>query len=359
LKLKLGMRTFKTGLGIYLAFFICELVGLEKGTLAAITAVVGMQPSLKSSLYTIKNQISATLIGCIFAILIAYYFNGSLIMLAIASIVTIWLCLRLGWQDNIILAVITLILIGEAAKGDFFIVVQNRMINIFIGLSVAFALNIIIPPRHSHRLLEKVDLLRHTFEEFYHKCVDDVLNNTTLSREEVKTNTQNIKNLLEEARSIYILSIESKLKYDEEKEKDTYFLIRKSINAIQSNLERLLEVHRSIILAPSKENHKELRQEIHDYLTSIFFNHQKIYDYILHDKPLEDRIIAEINVKIKEVECKIVCLVNQACDLEPLHYYNMVAEAQRIMNKAWSLAEEKEKLNIKTTGSPMKGEGRA
>ncbi|KJS19331.1 MAG: hypothetical protein VR72_19080 [Clostridiaceae bacterium BRH_c20a] len=348
MKFKLGMRTFKTGLGIYLAFIISELLGLERGTLAAITVVVGIQPSLRSSLYTIRTQILATLIGCIFAILIAYYFNGSLMMLAIASIVTIWLCLRLGWQDSIILAVITLILVGEAPKGDFLAVVQNRMVNIFIGLSVAFALNIIIPPRHSHRLLEKVDELRHTFEEFYHRCVDDVLNNNPLGREEVKTNTQNIKNLLEEARSIYVLSIESKLKYDEEKEKDTYFLVRRSINAIQSNLERLLEVHRSIILAPNTEIHKELRQEIHNYLTSIFFYHQKIYDYVLHDKPLEDRIITEFNVKEKEVENKIVCLVNQACDLEPLHYYNMVAEAQRIMNKAWSLAEEKEKFHIKT-----------
>jgi len=347
-KLKLGMRTLKTGLGIYLAFFICQLFGLERGTLAAITAVVGMQPSLKSLFNTIKNQALATLIGCIFAIAIAYYFNGSLLMLSVAAIATIWVCLMMGWQDSIILAVITLILIGEAPKGDFLVVVQNRMINIFIGLSVAFLLNILIPPRHTHRLLGKVDELRHNFEEFYHQCVDDILKTTYLSRQEVKARTQDIKNLLEETRSIYILSIDSKFSYNEEKEKDTYFLIRRSINAIQSNLERLLEIHRSIVLAPNNENHKELRQDIHDYLTSIFLYHQKIYDYILYDKHLEKRMLTEFTEKEKQLETKIVAMANRACDLIPMHYYNMVAEAQRIMNKAWSLAEEKERFAIKT-----------
>jgi len=347
-KLKLGMRTLKTGLGIYLAFLVCQLLGLEQGTLAAITAVVGMQPSLKSLFNTIKNQILATLIGCIFAIAIAYYFNGSLIMLAMAAIITIWVCLMMGWQDSIILAVITLILIGDAPKGDLLVVVQNRMVNIFIGLSVAFLLNILIPPRHTHRLLEKVDELRHTFEEFYHQCVDDILKIDHLSKQEVKATTQKIKNLLEEARAIYVLSIESKISYDAEKEKDTYFLVRRAINAIQSNLERLLEIHRSIVLAPIDADQEELRRDIHDYLTSIFLYHQKIYDYILYDKPLEKRMLTEFSEKEKQLETKIVELVNKAYDLEPMHYYNMVAEAQRIMNKAWSLAEEKERFAIKT-----------
>lgn len=353
MKLKLGMRTIKTGLGIYLAFLICEIVGYAGGTLAAITAVVGMQPSLKDSLNTIRNQILATLIGCIFAIVVAYYFNGSLIMLAIGAIITIYLCLILGWQDSITLAIITLILIGDAPADDFFSVVQYRVLSILLGLSIAFALNIIMPPKHTHRLLEKVEELRHAFEEFYHRCVDDIINTSQQSKQEVKDKAQNIKNILEETRSIYVLSIDSKIGYDPKHEKDSYFIIRRAINAIQSNLERLLELHRSIILAPNDEEYRELRQDIHSYLKSIFYYHQKIYDYILYDKPLEKRIHFEFTEKEKQLERKIIDLVNHAYDLGPMHYYNMLSEGQRIMNKAWTLAEEKAKISSSKNKVPQ------
>jgi uncharacterized membrane protein YgaE (UPF0421/DUF939 family) len=341
------MRTLKTGLGIYLAFLICELLGFAGGTLAAITAVVGMQPSLKDSLNTIRTQVLATLIGCTFAIVVAYYFNGSLIMLAVGAIITIYLCLTMGWQDSITLAIITLILIGDAPTDNFFSVVKYRVLSIILGLSIAFALNIIIPPKHSYRLLEKVEELRHTFEEFYHRCVDDIINTTQQSKQKVKDDTQNIRNIIEEARSIYVLSVNSKIGNDSKKEQDSYYIIRRAINAIQSNLERLLELHRSIVLAPNKEDFQDLRQDIHGYLKSIFFYHQKIYDYILYDKPMEKRTLSQFTEKEKQLENKIIALVNQASDLEPMHYYNILSEAQRIMNKAWSIAEEKERLTQK------------
>lgn len=347
MKFKLGMRTVKTGLGMYLAFSICQILGIG-GTLAGITAVVGMQPSLKGSLNTIKNQLLSTLIGCIFAIGIAYYFNGNLLILSVAAIITIWVCLTMGWQDSITLAVITLILVGEAPKGDFLVVVQYRVLNILIGLSVAFVLNIIIPPRHNYRLLEKVDELIQTFDDFYQRCIADIIQTPHLGREEVKKTTQIIRDMIEEARYIYVLSIESKFNYDESKEKDTYFLIRKTINAMQFNLEKLLEIHRSIILAPQEDYYQELRQDIYDYLVSIFVCYQKIYKYILYDKIIDKSFLSEFTEQEKRLENKIVVLVNQACDLEPMYYYNIVADAKRIMKKAWSLVEEKEKFAIKT-----------
>lgn len=347
MKFKLGMRTIKTGMGIYLALLICNLLKLESGTLAAITVVIGMQPSLMGSIKNIKNQILATTIGCIVAVVISYYFYGNIIMLAVAAVIAIWACVRLGWQDTITLVVITILLVGDAPEGDFLSVVQYRITMIFIGLSVAFLLNLIIPPRHTSRLIKKLDELRLTFEDFYHKAIDDLLHKDYLAREDVKTYTQKIKDLLFEARSIYVLSIESMLGYDENKEKDEYFLIRKAINAIQSNLERLLEIHHSIVLAPTDENHLEIRQMIHQYLTLIFNYHQKIYDHILYGKYLENRIINEFSNEEKMLEDKLLKLIKEASNLDPLHYYNMVAEGERIMNKAWSLIEDKERFDIK------------
>jgi len=346
MKFKVGMRTIKTGIGIFFALLICNLLDLGRGTLAAITVVVGMQPSLKSSLKVTKNQILATTIGCIIALLVAYYFYGNILILSFAAIVIIWICLHFGWQDSVTLAIITLLLVGYAPEGDVVNVAKNRVTMIFIGLTVASLLNFIIPPRYSYRLIAKVDELRTCFENFYHKCINDLLRENHLDKEEVKKYTQQIKDLLEEARSIYVLTIESKLGYDEDKERDAYFLIRRSINAIQSNLERLLEIHRSIVLAPRGDKEGEIQRIIFNYLKDIFNYHQKIYDHILFEKPLENRIIDEFSEDQKNLEEKILSLVKEASDLQPLHYYNMVAEGERIMNKAWDLVEQKEQFEI-------------
>lgn len=56
----IGMRTLKTALAIWLAFWICDLLQFPNSALAAITAIVAIQPSLKGSLTTNKNQVIAT-----------------------------------------------------------------------------------------------------------------------------------------------------------------------------------------------------------------------------------------------------------------------------------------------------------
>jgi len=346
-KFRLGMRTIKTGLGIYFSLLICNSLGLESGALAAITAVVCMQPSLMGSLKTIKNRFLGTIIGCVIAAVIAYYLPSHYSLVAISAMIIIWIFVKLGWQESITLAVITLILILDSTQGDYIKAVQNRIIVIFIGLCVAFLLNFLMPPRHSSRLINKVDELRQNFESFYSKCIGDILQSSHLSRQEVKEYTQKIRDLLFEAREIYVLSIDSKLGYKEDKEKDAYFLIRKAINAIQSNLERLLEIHRSIVLAPQDKKLEEIRQNIHYYLSSIFIYHKKIYNSILFGKKLENRIINEFAEEQKQLENKILELIKEAHDLQPLHFYNMVAEGERIMNKAWSLIEDKERFEIK------------
>ena len=92
-------------------------------------------------------------------------------MLAIGAIITIYLCLILGWQDSITLAIITLILIGDAPADDFFPLSS-------IECSVFYWDCLLLLPKYYYAsqtypsALEKVEELRHAFEEFYHRCVD-------------------------------------------------------------------------------------------------------------------------------------------------------------------------------------------
>ena len=52
----LGMRTMKTALAIWLAFWVCDLLQFQNSALAAITTIVAVQPSLRSEEHTSELQ---------------------------------------------------------------------------------------------------------------------------------------------------------------------------------------------------------------------------------------------------------------------------------------------------------------
>ena len=108
-----GMRTLKTAFAIWLAFLTCDLLDYPNGALAAITTIVAVQPSLKGSLTTIKNQLIATTFGCTLAVIVAYYFQGSYTAIAISAVLAIAICVRLNLKDSISLLLVTIILIGQ------------------------------------------------------------------------------------------------------------------------------------------------------------------------------------------------------------------------------------------------------
>ena len=356
MKQKLGMRIIKTGIGIYLSLLICNLLGFEKGALAAITTVVALQPSLMQSLKTIKNQILATIIGITIAVIITYYFHGYGLSIAVAAIITIWICIRLGWQDSITLAVITLILVADNTTGDFLTVAIHRTLMILIGLAVAFTLNFILPPSHIYRLKCKVDELRKAFEDFYVKSVDDLMKAEPMTEEEEEKNITVIKKLLDESWSIYDLSVESKLSYNQNKEKDVNFLLKKSISAIESNLERLLEIRYSINSLTKGEDQLEIREKIHYYLQGIFICHKQSFDYIFSgqeiDNPLENQFLGEK----KQIENMILTEIKDRPTLYPFNYYTMVMEGERIINEVRNLMKIKDQEKVKIKGEYNKAE---
>lgn len=349
-KTKLGMRIIKTGIAIYLSLLICNMLGFENGSLAAITAVVGLQPSIMGSLNTIKNQILATIIGCSIAIIITYFFPGYGLPIALAAIITIWICIRLEWQDSITLAVVTLILIAENTSGDYLTAISNRVIMIGIGLSVAFLLNLILPPRHVFRLRCKVEELRKAFEDFYIKTVDDLIIGIPMDKEELENHRQNIKGLLEESWTIYDLAVDSNLKYIQTERKDFKHIFRKVINSIENNLERSMEIHYSIAAILAIDHHQEINEKIHNYLHQIYIYHQEAFQYILADTEeygFTDKDFSQIK---QQLIAMIVPLTNSCGYFEPFNYYTILMEGERVVNEVKFLVEEKRKSDKKSEG---------
>lgn len=341
----MGMRTLKTALAIWLAFGVCDLLQFSNGTLAAITTIVAVQPSLKGSMTTIKNQLIATTFGCGLAVVVAYYFHGSYTAIAVSTILAIVLCVRLNLKDSIVLLLVTIILIGQTPLENFQTAIIQRISMILIGLAIGFGLNFIIRPQHRHRLQESLDKLRSEFEQLYWDCVEDLRRESHLDKEAVQQRVMNLRDKIQETRNIYKLSVDSRLGYDEKNERDDLYLARRMINAVASNLERLVEIHRSIVLAPRLAGSEIIRQLAYQYLMEVLYNHQRIFAYLLFDQPLGDEMMQAFDCREVQMEQYMLDMLKGMEDLLPLHYWNMTVEGERIMYKTWNLSRMKREIH--------------
>ena len=61
--MKLGARTLKTGLAVAIALYVSKWVGIPSVTFAAISAIFAMQPSVKRSLNTLRDQTIGNILG--------------------------------------------------------------------------------------------------------------------------------------------------------------------------------------------------------------------------------------------------------------------------------------------------------
>lgn len=342
----LGMRTIKTALAIWLALLVCDMLKFQNTTLAAITTIVAVQPSLKSSMRTVKNQVIATALGCCLAIVVAYYFRGSNTAIAISAVIAIMLCVRLNVKESVELLLVTIIVIGQTPLDNFEVAIAQRIGMIAIGLTIGFSLNFLIRPQHKYRLHEHIDDLRNVFELLYRDCVEDLRKPETqhLNKEEVQQRVMNLRDQVQETRNIYKLSVDSRLDYDEKTERDDLYLARRTINALASNLERLVEIHRSIVLAPRIEGSEQIRQIVYQYLMEILYNHQRIFEYLLYDKPFSDEMMQAFNCREVQLEQEMMDMMKKMNDLLPLHYWNITVEAERIMYKTWNLTRIKREI---------------
>lgn len=341
----LGMRTLKTALAIWLAFAICDLLQFPNSALAPITAIVALQPSLKGSLTTIKNQLIATTFGCCLAVIVAYYFHGSYTVIAVSAILAIMLCVRLNLKDSIVLLLVTMILIGQTPLDNFQLAIVQRVSMILIGLGVGFCLNFVLRPQHQGRLGESLNILRTEFEQLYRDCVEDLRRDVHLEKEVVQQRVMDLRDQIQETRNIYKLSVDSRLGYDEKNDRDDLYLARRMVNALASNLERLVEIHRSIVLAPCLEENESIRQMVYQYLMEILYNHQRVYEYVLFDAPFSDDMMQAFACREVQLEQMMLSMLRDLEDLLPLHYWNMTVEAERIMFKTWNLSRIKREIH--------------
>ncbi|GAB2317790.1 aromatic acid exporter family protein [Alkalibacterium sp. s-m-22] len=152
--MKIGARTFKTSLAVFLSLLIPLTLGFEEGaSLAGISVVASMQPSVKKSYQTLVDRLVANTIGGFVAVLMTSAFGTSIVIISFATAILIAILHQMKLNNVIGLSTMTLIIIMLSTDGDIYTNATIRVLATFIGVGIAFIINrFILPPNYEKKL---------------------------------------------------------------------------------------------------------------------------------------------------------------------------------------------------------------
>lgn len=167
--MKLGARTFKTGLAVLLAIYIAQLIGLSPVVYAAVAASLTIMPTLYRSWQHMKEQIKANFIGAAMALFIlALTDNHEPWVIGVVVVLAIAINIKLGFEKSLMVVVLTVIAILEAPTGNSIEFAFQRFLLILIGiLSSVFVNMVFLPPKYETKLFESIQKTNNSISLFF------------------------------------------------------------------------------------------------------------------------------------------------------------------------------------------------
>lgn len=271
--MKLGGRILKTGLAVFLAIQLSLSSHLTAPSLAAISAVIAMQPSVYRSWRYMVDQVYANLIGAMISMGLLFYFGHSPILIGVAVILVIMANLSLKFNEDVItLSVITVIVVMEQTKEPVLLFAFQRFSLIMLGVLLAFLVNVILmPPKHGAYLKRKIHELSEKMTMAMRTITDPSLDESHL-----RHNMQEMKEKLDKIEKVSVL-------YGEQRQ----ILKRKTFNHAKHRLyfEKMNELLKTELLLfqliheyhiCKKKEHSEYYQHIQEYANLIGNYHEII-----------------------------------------------------------------------------------
>ena len=157
--MKIGARTFKTGLAVALALMVPPLLGIPQGSiLAGIAAVFAMQPSPKRQWVQVRNRILGNTIGGIVAVVFTLLFGTHYLIVGFASAFLIAILHQLKFDNVIGNAVVTLIVISFTTADSFIIAAALRVLATILGIIIGTLVNTLLyRPKYEEKLFHLMD----------------------------------------------------------------------------------------------------------------------------------------------------------------------------------------------------------
>lgn len=321
----IGPRMVKTGLAVALTLLITGILEMELEIVAAIAAVLAMQPSIMRSFKYIKEVIISNGIGLIFALLGMVLVGNNPISVGAVVIISIAINIRLGLNKTVSLTVLTIVNMMLASYEDTinFIYVLERLSLVGIGVISAFIVNVVVyPPDHEKILF---NMIKKASEKT--NFLLRVIPNKTMSVPHMKDEDHEVEKMINKSRDYFeIISDERKSLFIRKRidflrniiiYKHMIRVLRKKHTLIQQ-LEINLE---NIEVIESGKSHliKNLVSEMNTYSENVLLMY-------------EDRIILDIDLQ-KETKIAMRITINnlietlQGSDYEKWEYVFPIANS--------------------------------
>ncbi|AKN33509.1 hypothetical protein Ccar_22840 [Clostridium carboxidivorans P7] len=154
---KIGMRNIKTAISVSICVALAHVFYREYIFYAAIASVIAMQSSVADSFKAGKNRILGTIVGAVIGFVCAFISPNNIILCGVGIIILIFICNSLGWNKSITISCIVFLAIMLNLNGRSpFMYSINRIIDTFIGITVAVLVNyFILPPKHWDKLYDQ------------------------------------------------------------------------------------------------------------------------------------------------------------------------------------------------------------
>jgi len=152
----IGGRVIKTTLAVTLAIFFAQQLGLDRVTLAALVALITVQRTFYHSLVQSLATLGSILLGGALGTAFGYLMGLTPLSYGLVTLVSILICLRLGWHNQIILTTVTAITIifsGDASLGMYSLI---HILTAILGGVCALLLNYLFTPNHRQELIRRL-----------------------------------------------------------------------------------------------------------------------------------------------------------------------------------------------------------
>ena len=148
-KFKLGMRTFKTGLAVFLVLLLFHIFGWEGLQVGTLTAVFSLREDFDKSVHFGFSRVIGNSVGGLFSVLFFFlnqYFHGqywvTLIFVPIFTMLGIMTNVAINNKAGIIGGTSALLIITlSIPAGNTIIYVFSRVFETFCGVFVAILVN--------------------------------------------------------------------------------------------------------------------------------------------------------------------------------------------------------------------------
>lgn len=154
--MKIGPRIIKTGIAVTITVLACQALNLEPALFGAIAAVINIQPSVYRTFTTARDQVLANLLGVVVGVIAGYLLGSGAVVTGAVAILVIVLFRGLGLQNGMLMGVVSALFILSSPPDRFLDQALTRSVIIFVGLTVAMAVNIALwVPRYDRAVRGK------------------------------------------------------------------------------------------------------------------------------------------------------------------------------------------------------------